>query len=951
MTRLRLAVFVLVAFSAADVVHSAHLFGSGPSALSWESNDLTRVRELHKRTFDDPEKFAEASDVASYLGLSSVEGIHLPIPVNVVLIGFDGDGKTNVRIRPEELHEWFSTLDHILPHTRVPLSELTCKEDGMCLHFESVRKPKPLHSYVHYNVSVHAIEVTSELSLQFAKTLKALSRPDSLDVQTSEYQVDVTSLEGVVDGMLAELGILWSYNILLINPDLHLDYVYRAGFSKAEIDYLSMSTDAVVRLKKLAGGYANHIPIPPGHDMVNRKWHPARGHEKFDVDSLMQESNLWSYQIQSWIQQRMKIVQRIHPEFRMLKDIVLMKGMHEDAPLTELLSLLSQNAHHRSKMSGAGGLRVLEPEEGCALDMWAGHRRWILIDLAARPVDWGPLVGGDGVKTIATLPSLEDYFLQKPPTEEANKESENLREKLKTQRDERMENLHAYKVEGYVPKDIMRDAEIDLLSRFHSEHCAHSTQPPVFCQRLHDALTELSKDENVFAARDGNELFLEWFGMDEDGDEAEMEHEGRMKDLFLAHASALVSRAVRHVFIPPTLTWKHNNSEDMDISTPYAKSVTFRIYLLTDAPRDLTEARMPFDTENLKKELTGLKLDRQEFHFVVRHQNILDDPFLSSSLAASLRSSALESLKTEESFQTEERLYFDSLELRSLLTKQLFGNASPQKKTTAKTQEKQLEVPIFVLILDRDRPIFIDRHYVARALEDMVIVVQNSQYRGQHPLGITCGPGIVGQMLAAPLKATLAAVLQYLGGILPSHLGYSPEHRAIAHDWMWSIGANPFSMTSPGWKISQAQKDALHRTYLLDSVDLSIEMINHGIRLLESMESTDQTFEFVQNEAPQFIGLLKDFSDIVEMWRRVLMDAGNMDFEKATLKLSGIENTAKRFLTACTKIESGIEPLRCRGQERYILGIGDEVVGGCLLVCVCIALYKCLPKRRKKKHM
>ena len=948
MTRLRL--FALVAFFV-DVVHSAHLFGSGPSALSWESDELSRVRELHKRTFDDPDVFAESSDVAAYLGLSSVEGIHLPIPVNVVLIGFDGDGRTKVQIRPEELHEWFSTLDHILPHTRVPLSELTCKEDGMCLHFESVRKPKPLHSYVHYNVSVHAIEVTSELSLQFAEMLKALSRPDSFGGQTSEYQVDVASLEGVIDGMLAELGILWSYNILLINPDLDDAYVYRAGFSKAEIDYLSISPDAVLKLKKLAGSYANHMPIPPGQDLVSRRWHPARHNEKFDVKSLMQESGMWSYQIQSWIQQRMKILQRLHPDLKVLRDVVLMKGMHGDAPLTEILSLLSKNANHRSTISGAGGLRVLEPEEGCALDMWAGHRRWILIDLAAKPVDWGPLVGGDGVKTLSTLPSIEDYFLKKPPTKEANKESESLKEKLKTQRDERMENLHAYKVEGYVPKDIMRDAEIDLLSRFHSEHCAHSTRPPVFCQRLHDALTELSRNENVFVARDGDELFLEWFGMDDDVDVAEMEHEGRMKDLFLAHASALVSRAVRHVFIPPTLTWKHNNSEDMDVSTPYAKSVTFRIYLLTDAPRDPTEARRPFDTENLKKELMGLKLERQEFHFVVRHQNILDDPFLSSSLAASLRSSTLESLNTETSFQSEERLYFDSLELRSLLTKQLFGDAGPQKKTTATTQQTQLDVPIFVLILDRDRPIFIDRHYVARALEDMVIVVQNSQYRGQHPSGITCGPSIVGQMLAAPLKATLAAVLQYLGGILPSHLGYSPEHRAVAHDWMWSIGANPFSMTSPGWKISQAQKDALHRTYILDSVDLSIEMVNHGIRLLESVESTDRTFEFVQSEAPQLIALLKDFGEIVEMWRRTLSDAGNMDFEKATWRLSTIEDTAKRFLAACMRIESGTEPLKCSGQGRYIWGIGDEIVGGCLLVCVCIALYRCLPKRRKKKHM
>lgn len=35
-----------------------------------------------------------------------------------------------------------------------------------------------------------------------------------------------------------------------------------------------------------------------------------------------------------------------------------------------------------------------------------------------------------------------------------------------------------------------------------------------------------------------------------------------------------------------------------------------------------------------------------------------------------------------------------------------------------------LEVPVFVLQLDRPVPVLIDQHYNAKALEDMILVVQ-----------------------------------------------------------------------------------------------------------------------------------------------------------------------------------------------------------------------------------
>lgn len=83
--------------------NSGQLFSTGTHALSWDSDELTRVRALHTRNFNDPETYQKHSNLALYLGLSPITGIHLPVPVNIILIGFHHDGNKKIQIRPEEL--------------------------------------------------------------------------------------------------------------------------------------------------------------------------------------------------------------------------------------------------------------------------------------------------------------------------------------------------------------------------------------------------------------------------------------------------------------------------------------------------------------------------------------------------------------------------------------------------------------------------------------------------------------------------------------------------------------------------------------------------------------------------------------------------------------------------------------------------------------------------------
>lgn len=69
--------------------------------------------------------------------------------------------------------------------------------------------------------------------------------------------------------------------------------------------------------------------------------------------------------------------------------------------------------------------------------------------------------------------------------------------------------------------------------------------------------------------------------------------------------------------------------------------------------------------------------------------------------------------------------------------------------------------------------------------------------RDEHPTGMMCNGALMSRPLSA-LKDALAAVLLFLGGVLPPHIAYSPGQQHVAHDWLWSVGAHPLSATSTG---------------------------------------------------------------------------------------------------------------------------------------------------------
>ena len=212
-------------------------------------------------------------------------------------------------------------------------------------------------------------------------------------------------------------------------------------------------------------------------------------------------------------------------------------------------------------------------------------------------------------------------------------------------------------------------------------------------------------------------------------------------------------------------------------------------------------------------------------------------------------------------------------------------------------------------------PVLIDKHYNARALPDMVLIAENAANQDEHPTGFACDGGLLSRPLS-PMRHALAATLQHLGGVLPPHLGFHPARRLVTHDWLWSVGAHPLSWTSTGTSYSQLHIDALHRSYLLDALDMAVETVNAGVALLADEAPTKGGRRRALAAAGDLRDALRLYASCVNLWRTAVSHAAALDFGAAADVIPAIEAEARAFYATCVKVRwrvmFGVAAGRCR---------------------------------------
>jgi len=300
------------------------------------------------------------------------------------------------------------------------------------------------------------------------------------------------------------------------------------------------------------------------------------------------------------------------------------------------------------------------------------------------------------------------------------------------------------------------------------------------------------------------------------GDEAEE----LTSDEELARLASAVWLLQEHVLAPPSAELRGEVGL-------YAERVAFQLYVVhnhdaydPDDPRHL-------DLAALERELLRLKLPSQSFSFTTHRIAMADEVPLALAYAASLRHAVEPTVHPDGSLDVREGAYLDSRELRAHLR----GVTPPPAAATGNWRA----LPIFVFSVHSAEPLYVDRRYQARALEDMVIAVQSDHTSESSTFA--CGADAVTIDLRAPLRPLLAATAHLLGGLLPPHHSSAAAGRRGRTNFLWSVGRSPLSPTAGGAAFAAHQIDAVHRNYVVGALNASAAALRDADGLLRAADA------------------------------------------------------------------------------------------------------------------
>uniref|UniRef100_A0A0E0G6F1 Uncharacterized protein n=1 Tax=Oryza nivara TaxID=4536 RepID=A0A0E0G6F1_ORYNI len=402
------------------------------------------------------------------------------------------------------------------------------------------------------------------------------------------------------------------------------------------------------------------------------------------------------------------------------------------------------------------------------------------------PFAWGPAVGGDGVRTELSLPNVAKTVGAVAEVIEEEAEAK-LQDTIRERFSSFGENYHAV--------DILL-AEIDVYELFAFKHCVGRRVQLALCkeldERMHDLKSELegyntgdSDDINKKKALDALNRMEKWNLFK---DVPEEHHSYTVaRDSFLAHLGSVLWGSMSHVIAPSVSHRAHH----------YYDKLSFQLYFVTqEKVRNMKQ--FPVNVKSVTEGLSSVLLQFQKPMFSQRMLSLSEDPALMMAFSIARRAAAVPLLLVN-------------------------GGHSNHRST--------LEIPIFWFI--HSEPLLLDKHYQAKSLSNMVVVVQSEVDSWESHL--QCNG-------RRPVKAAIAATAEYVSGLLPSHLAYSPAHETATEDWTWSVGCNPLSITSKGWQLSEFQRDVIARCGLNLNQE-QVSAMSKGLRYGDAVKLTSMLEE------------------------------------------------------------------------------------------------------------
>lgn len=862
--------------------------------------------------------YTKAGNIANYLKLLEVDSMHLPVPVNFIFIGFEGKGNHEFKLHPEELERWFTKIDHIFGHTRVPhIGEVLTPFYKISID-KVQRHHLPIVSHINYNVSVHAIQMSEKVTSVFDNAINVLARRDDVSGNREDedtfWQVDVDMMDVLFSSLVDYLQLENAYNIFVLNPKhdgKKAKYGYRRGLSESEINFLKENKD--LQTKILQSGTIPESVL--ALEKIKRPLYEKHPMEKFawtiteDTDTV-EWSNICLDALNNVdrFYQGKDTADIIHG-----KVIQILKGKNED--MKQLFG----------KELKSGDLSGIHAE--CLTDTWIGKDRWAFIDLSAGPFSWGPAVGGEGVRTELRLPNVKKTIGAVAEISEDEAE-DRLQDAIQ-------EKFAAFGDKDHQAIDILL-AEIDIYELFAFKHCKGRKVKLALCEELDERMRDLKNELQSFEGGEYDESHrrkavdalnrMESWNLFSDTHE-EFQNYTVARDTFLAHLGATLWGSMRHI-ISPSIA---------DGAFHFYDKISFQLFFITqEKVRHIKQ--LPVDLKALTEGLSSLLLPSQKAMFSQHMLPLSEDPALAMAFSVARRAAAVPLLLVNGTYRKTIRTYLDS----SILQHQLQRlNDHGSLKGMHAHSRSTLEVPIFWFL--HSEPLLVDKHYQAKALSDMVIVVQSETSSWESHL--QCNGKSLLWDLRRPIKAALAAASEHLAGLLPLHLVYSQAHETAIEDWAWSVGCNPLSITSQGWHISQFQSDTVARSYIITTLEESIQLVNSAIHRLVMEHTTEQTFKLFQSQERD---LVNKYNYVVGLWRRIATVTGELRYVDAMRLLYTLEDASKGFVGQVNASITLLHPIHCTRQRKVDVEFDMTTIPAFLIVLGVLWLVL-RPRRPKPK--
>ena len=202
--------------------------------------------------------------------------------------------------------------------------------------------------------------------------------------------------------------------------------------------------------------------------------------------------------------------------------------------------------------------------------------------------------------------------------------------------------------------------------------------------------------------------------------------------------------------------------------------------------------------------------------------------------------------------------------------------------------------------------------------------------------------------LRDPSEAAVAAVVEHVGGVLPTHVRYKLALGREEHEWLWSVGSHPFSATAAGASLSTSHRDVAHREYALAAIDAAAARINRGVEMLAAEMTHEQGWELVRRADTPLRALMRERDATTARWRDAAEALARLDFDAAVKAAEAAATTASAFLAAVEDVRAEMHPLRCVRRRRVRMTAAHWIV---LAVAVAgiVARRATTPRRVKPK--